>query len=560
MSAFGRRMSLPPPTMLDQVRAQCQRVVDLPAGDVAQQPPPHREVGVAEVPGHGHGQVRGEPVGPADEAVRRSRVLVAHALGEGVSDGDVAAPPARLALPGGRGGHVRLQSIGSAPCSRSRSLARLNGRDPKNPRAAPTAARGARSRSAGRRRGRARASARRAPTGWRPAGRPLDQGGDGPAGDGLPALAAVAGRGAGADGEHPVQQQHPLVGPRRQVAVGRRRQAQVGAQLLVDVLQAARHGSHVGGDREGQADRVPGGGVGVLAHDEHPHRVQRLAERPQHLLAGRQVAAAGGHLRAQEVAHPGHVGLDRAQRLRPGGVDEVGQGAGGRHAGHSIERRAGAPGRPGAAVDSRPCMASMTTRKRSARPSCGTPRSGSDSTRCRWTAPARRRSWTPSPGRHHHPRRDGRPGRAEAVRGAAGAGLHLDRPPPLPVLHPVRADRGQRRCSTSSSAPRRSTAARGWRAPARSTPRTRRCAGSPTWPACRRRPAGSSCPAARSATCRRWSPARHAARVRHAEAGGRGPRPRRSPAPVQAHSSIKQRLRRHGRRLRRRSRSTSAAG
>ena len=32
----------------------------------------------------------------------------------------------------------------------------------------------------------------------------------------------------------------------------------------------------------------------------------------------------------------------------------------------------------------------------------------------------------------------------EAVRGGAGAGLPLDRPPALPVLHPVRADRGRR--------------------------------------------------------------------------------------------------------------------
>ena len=41
---------------------------------------------------------------------------------------------------------------------------------------------------------------------------------------------------------------------------------------------------------------------------------------------------------------------------------------------------------------------------------------------------------------------------------------------------------------------------------ARSTPRTRRCAGSPTWPGCRRRPAARSSRAARSATCPRWSP------------------------------------------------------
>jgi hypothetical protein len=37
-----------------------------------------------------------------------------------------------------------------------------------------------------------------------------------------------------------------------------------------------------------------------------------------------------------------------------------------------------------------------------------------------------------------------------------------------------------------------------------STPRTRRCAGWLTWPACRSRPAAASSPGARSATCRRW--------------------------------------------------------
>ena len=66
-------------------------------------------------------------------------------------------------------------------------------------------------------------------------------------------------------------------------------------------------------------------------------------------------------------------------------------------------------------------------------------------------------------------------GGAAAVRRRARAGLHLGRPPAVPVVHPGRADRGRRCCSTSWSARRRSTAGRGWRAPARSTPRTRRC-------------------------------------------------------------------------------------
>ncbi len=90
-------------------------------------------------------------------------------------------------------------------------------------------------------------------------------------------------------------------------------------------------------------------------------------------------------------------------------------------------------------------------------------------------------------------------------------------------------------CSTSSSARRRSTPGRGSRAPARCTPRTRRCAGWPTWPGCRPRPAACSCRAARSATCRRSSRRAHAAR---SAGGGRPPRPLKVAATDEAHSSV----------------------
>ena len=46
----------------------------------------------------------------------------------------------------------------------------------------------------------------------------------------------------------------------------------------------------------------PGVGIGILPDDQHPDLAQRPAERPQHVLAGRQVAAAGGQLGAQELA------------------------------------------------------------------------------------------------------------------------------------------------------------------------------------------------------------------------------------------------------------------
>ena len=75
------------------------------------------------------------------------------------------------------------------------------------------------------------------------------------------------------------------------------------------------------------------------------------------------------------------------------------------------------------------------------------------------------------------------------LRDALLPATHRDRPPALPRLHPRRADAGRLAGRPAGQRLRRSTAARGSRRPAPSTPRTRRCAGSPTSPACRRRPA-----------------------------------------------------------------------
>ena len=73
-------------------------------------------------------------------------------------------------------------------------------------------------------------------------------------GDRLPALVAVRARLARRDAQHAVQQQHAGVGPRRQVAVGRRRVAEVVAVLAEDVDEALRQRPHVRRDRERQAD------------------------------------------------------------------------------------------------------------------------------------------------------------------------------------------------------------------------------------------------------------------------------------------------------------------
>ena len=213
--------------------------------------------------------------------------------------GDVAAPDAGL---GRQGVHGSLQSTGSAPCWASRSLTWLNGRDPKNPDRADSgegwalSTHGMPSEPAPQRTGVASPEDRDE---WTAAG---DEGVDGAVGDLLPALAPVARGGARAHGEDAVEEQHAALGPRREVAGRRRGHAEVALQLGVDVDQAAGEGAHVGGDGEAQADGVPGGRVGVLPDDEHPHVVERLLEGPQDVCPARQVAATCRDLGAQELA------------------------------------------------------------------------------------------------------------------------------------------------------------------------------------------------------------------------------------------------------------------
>ena len=85
---------------------------------------------------------------------------------------------------------------------------------------------------------------------------------------------------------------------------------------------------------------------------------------------------------------------------------------------------------------------------------------------------------------------DDHTGRHRRARGTAGvrrgarAGLHLGRPSPSSSPSCRRRRPRRRSCSIWSSARRASTPARGSKVPARSTPRTRRCAGSPTSPDC----------------------------------------------------------------------------
>jgi hypothetical protein len=50
--------------------------------------------------------------------------------------------------------------------------------------------------------------------------------------------------------------------------------------------------------------------IRVLANDQHPDLVERESEGAQHIFTGRQAAAAGCDLRAEELAHPGDLLLD----------------------------------------------------------------------------------------------------------------------------------------------------------------------------------------------------------------------------------------------------------
>ena len=138
----------------------------------------------------------------------------------------------------------------------------------------------------------------------------------------LPAPAVVRAGRAGAHGEVAVQQQHPAVGPRGEVAMRCGRQPQVVVSLPVDVHEAARQRPHVPLDREREADRMPGGRIRVLPHHDDPHGVERQRERPQHELRGRQhrrappphprprsasAATSAGSAGSSAAAHPASI-------------------------------------------------------------------------------------------------------------------------------------------------------------------------------------------------------------------------------------------------------------
>jgi len=104
----------------------------------------------------------------------------------------------------------------------------------------------------------------------------------------LPAKVAVASRFPRCDGEHIVQQQHPLVRPHRQVTRCRRGPSDVLRKLLVQVAQRRRQWMSLG-HGEGQPLRLTGTVVRVLAENDHPNVL-----RPAHRLQGREPAVGCG--------------------------------------------------------------------------------------------------------------------------------------------------------------------------------------------------------------------------------------------------------------------------
>ena len=152
---------------------------------------------------------------------------------------------------------------------------------------------------------------------------------------------------------------------------------------------------------------------------------------------------------------------------------------------------------PAPAYAATPACIDMTRRRKRSRSCASTTRSARlrldpvplDGPRDR--APSSRRS------RARPSRREGttRPRGDGALRGRARAGVRLERQPEVPRVHPRRADEGVAAVRRRGVRVRGRTAGRGSRAAARSSPRTRRCGGSPTWPACPRARVAASSPA-----------------------------------------------------------------
>ena len=213
------------------------------------------------------------------------------------------------------------QSTGSPPCASSSALARLNGREPKKP-----ATRGQRARMHRldhRRVAEQRPEALRvAPPEDRDERRAArDERADRVVGDVLPALAAVRRGRARPHREHAVQQHHAVRAPRREVAVGGRRDAEVVARAPRRCSARLRGtGRTCGSTANERPIGCPGVGYGSWPTMSTRTSSSGARERAQHAVAARQVrrgrppSRRGGSRRARRCAER----RERARAPSPG--------------------------------------------------------------------------------------------------------------------------------------------------------------------------------------------------------------------------------------------------
>jgi hypothetical protein len=92
-----------------------------------------------------------------------------------------------------------------------------------------------------------------------------------------------------ADRQHRVEQQHALSGPGRQVAVRRRRLAEIVLQFSEDVDERRRQRLHVRSDRKAEAVRLAFARIRILAENQHADVFQRREiERGEDVRLGRE--------------------------------------------------------------------------------------------------------------------------------------------------------------------------------------------------------------------------------------------------------------------------------
>ena len=135
--------------------------------------------------------------------------------------------------------------------------------------------------------------------------------------EGFPSLAGMRGGAVGTDGQHRVEQQHPLFGPAVEIAAGGNGGSRVVVNLLEDVAERGRKGNPVV-HREAEAVGLPVAVVGVLSDDDHLQGVERaFVEGAEDVAAAREDALRGIFLPHEggEVVEVGLVEFGSQNRL-----------------------------------------------------------------------------------------------------------------------------------------------------------------------------------------------------------------------------------------------------